>query len=138
MNHNNCECKRCAEGADSVLKWQTEMLEKHGWYIHYIIETSNHHTHGLTDKFNHPDLQIALNIDPKIVNSIFHRVVELIKKGRAFSHNDVVEHIIKAPFKVKFVNAKEEQRDVLRIILPDSSGNLDFDSIEKPYDLQYA
>lgn len=124
-------CKVCSEGPESMLKWQEQMMKKHGWFIHFVYskESLNAHTHGLIETFKHPDLQIVLPLGERTCHSVFHTVVDRIKKGDKFEHNQVAQEIIQNNLSVQFVEAQEGGRNVLRIIFPDKNGALDEDKM---------
>ncbi|OOR21500.1 DUF4262 domain-containing protein [Bacillus cereus] len=109
--------------------WEKEMLQEHGWYMHAVLAEdydeiyANYHTHGLTHKYNHQDLQIILNIDPEVAHDIFYTVVEEIKYGKKFEEGIEYYNIIENnPVIMK--SFKEMNREVLRILLPDERGVL--------------
>jgi hypothetical protein len=117
------ECKACAEGPESYEKWEKTMLEEHGWIAHYIGDDNrypwhmNAHTHGLPDSWGHPDLQIILPIDFKIVHDIFRCAIEdKIMKGEMLVPLQQYEGIVKE-FPVVLTPVTEQGRPVLRIIL---------------------
>lgn len=123
---------------------QIEMMKKHGWIVHFVFETrdcefdgmANIHTHGMAQNFNHPDLQIVLPIDPQTAHMLLIEIVEQVKQGRVFEANQRYGKIIK-DFDILFIEAKEGERTVLRVILPDSQGKFPFDEdCEDVYDKQ--
>jgi hypothetical protein len=149
VNHDKgCTCKICqfaAEGLtkkealDKFLKHEKEQLEKFGWIAHYTDLNDwgvNFHTHGLQKTYNHPDLQIVAVIDMKTAHNIFWNVIDHIHEGEKFKDGDTASGII-VGYKVKFISAEEDGRPVLRIILPDTEGNLDQDKIGRKYVYQY-
>ena len=120
------ECEVCRDGVEAFEERQEELMEKHGWVTHYVFDDKtlmiNCHTHGLVEKFGHPDLQIVLPLPGKTCNGIMHTCVERIEKGEVLS--GVVDHILSNDYLVLFVPAKEGGRDVMRLILPDKDQNL--------------
>ena len=135
----NCFC--CENGVDKLRKMHIESLKKFGWYAHYIEDDKNFpfninfHTHGL-NKFDHLDLQVCLPIDVKIIHQIFFEIIDRIKNKEKFYENKKYSNIIKE-FDVIFISVVEDNRNVLRLILPDSLGNLDVDKMEERYRKQY-
>lgn len=138
MTHEqDCKCAVCNEGIEAVRTWERECMEKHGWYAHFLYEQGEMHTHGISKTFDHPDLEIKLPLDPKVGHSLFHNAVDLIKSGLRFEDGVLCNRII-SNFNVKFVAAIENDRPVLRIILPDPQGELDEDKMEEAYASQYS
>jgi len=121
--------------------WQNSMLEQHGWYVHYVFideHTVDSHTHGLIDNFNHPELQIIFPLPETTVHKIFSRIINNIREGAKYKENNYVEGIIDN-YKIKFIKSPDENTyDVLRIIVPDVSGNLDVGTLVPPFHLQYG
>ena len=123
--------------------WENEALEKHGWYVHYVgadedVPTGyNAHTHGLVEKYGHPDLQIVCPLPPQVAHGTFWNIVNRIAAGEKFKNGDIVENIAGNGYKVKFVNAWENDRLVLRVIIPDKHHNLDRDTLTGNFELQY-
>lgn len=148
-----CECGICdqvragvsrEEALANFRKWEQESLEKYGWYVHYVgsdrdVPTGyNAHTHGLVEKYNHPDLQIVCPLPPRVAHGTFWNIVDRIAAGEKFKAGDVVSDIAGNGYKVKFVNAWEVDRPVLRVIIPDKDHNLDRDTLTGNFELQYA
>lgn len=148
--NNECQCVICrlkAQGfTDEEIEqkqraWEQEALENQGWFAHFTnderyITGANYHTHGLPATMNHMDLQIVIPMSMKTAHGIFTGVVDLIKEGKVFKDGDTTDKVIKF-FKVKFVEMTENDRQVLRIILPDQRGNLEPWEMEGNMALQY-
>jgi hypothetical protein len=131
------ECKSCTEGLESVRQWQDEMMDKHGWYVHFVTDHDtdsptgyNVHSHGVQESFGHPDLQIVAPLPPELAHSLLRILVDRIKVGESFKPNKKYDKIIRT-LSVTFTEAVEGGRTVLRMILPDSTGALDEDAIEE-------
>lgn len=144
-----CECKICEaqrqgkshqEGMAEYRKWEHKQMEKYGWYSHYVppdtAGLANIHTHGIQESFGHPDLQIVVSLAPNLVSSIFANIVERIKAGEKFVAAEKVSKII-TDFDITFADAIENDRWVLRIILPDAEGNLELGKIKGLLARQY-
>lgn len=141
MSHDkNCDCIACQGGMDKLVQWEIENYHKYGWYAHFVggEQSVNYHTHGLFDKFNHPDLQIVFPLDPKIAMQLFWNCTHHIEAGKRFMPWDTVDQVV-ARYNVKFIPVWEEssERHVLRIILPDAQGRLDRSNIEGGFAIQY-
>jgi len=155
-NHNhdeNCSCGihdqihagvSPKEAVANFRKWEQESLEKFGWYVHYVgddreVPTGfNAHTHGLENKYNHLDLQIVCPLPQHVAHGIFWNIVNRIATGEKFKAGDVVSDIAGNGYKVKFVNAWENDRLLLRVIIPDKHHHLDRDNLTDNLELQYA
>ncbi len=99
---------------------QYELLQKHGWIIHNVAGTG-HHTHGLRENFDHPDLEVALNIPRDTAHSVLAAAVENIKKGKRYEDGQKCGQVIDN-VEVLFKKSKRREREMLRIILPDPQG----------------
>lgn len=150
MSHlDDCECVVCQHGPAELERIQNESLQKYGWFAHYVGELEgqpldreanlvNFHTHGLNDTHNHLDFQVVLPVPPKVCHSIFWRLVNLIEEGRVFEEDEVTSGVIGNDYQVTFKKVREGNRQVLRVIMPDASGNLDEDELSGMYKEQYA
>lgn len=116
-------------------------LRDHGYYVHVVNDPNmpmglNAHTHGIA---HHPDLQIVFAqaiINPQLLMNIFQSVVDLIHKGQTFKDGDTSDDVMH-DLTVKFVDAKDGDRDVLRLILPDKQNRFERDTMDHPYVHQY-
>lgn len=136
-----CDC--CAMGEEMVVEREREMMKTIGWYAHYVSDQPetpfhvNYHTHGLQHTFKHKDIQACLPIEFHTLHSIVVGLIEEIKAGKTFASGDISLDIIGNDFPVTFMDAKENGRDVLRIIFPDASGCLKKEEMEEPYGQQW-
>lgn len=131
------ECAVCKYGEETIQQWETDQLIRQGWYMHFIIDDGSVHTHGIADRWGHPDLEIMLPLEMELLASILHTVVDRIKKGERFEAGKRYRRVIKG-YWVAFVKAMEGGRGVLRLILPDQHGNISEDEIEEgPFKDQY-
>jgi hypothetical protein len=137
-----CKCDVCDNGID-IAAWEKDKMETIGWFIHCVDGDNsvpyefNCHTHGLMKTYNHPDLQIVLRLNPAIAQNILSSFVEQIKSGTQFQHGSLVNHIIRN-FNVLLINAVEDGRNVLRIILPDKEGNLEPQEMTEVFSRQHC
>lgn len=155
MNHKEkCECETCNDVAagmtyeEAMIKrkeWENNCLKEVGWFAHYVGDDKNYptefnaHTHGLVEKYNHRDLQIVVPLPPAVCHGIFWNIIKRIEKGEKFKSGDVISDIAENDYKTKFVNAWENDRPVLRVIIPDKDHNLDRGKFTSEFfDLQYA
>lgn len=108
--------------------WVDEMVKRHGWYLHFDFMAIgypylvNIHTHGLS-MFDHLDLQICFPLTKEDAYVIVMNVVEGIKNGRRFAPGLKYRDILYG-FDMEFAEAKEDGRNVLRMIFPDKYGNI--------------
>lgn len=144
MDHEHDEeCACCKDGVEETLRRQAELIEKVGWFSHIVPDQTayNYHTHGLPELLNCPDLQVLLPIDPNKTHSLITSMInEAKEKAISFKAG---EKFVVPNFKsatgdliVLFVKAREGDREVLRVILPDKKGNLGRDA-EVPFCDQY-
>lgn len=117
-------------------------MEEYGFYCHMVPcdddttpTGANFHTHGLPDSFGHHDIQIVIALPENVFGSIIHDVVNQIKKGQKFEVGKKYSKVL-ANMEVTFIYALENETPILRMILPDKSGNCGRDMGE-PYRLQY-
>jgi hypothetical protein len=117
------------------------MTDENTFQIHYTIDLdkngmANYHTHGLREHYDHPDFQIVLPISSKIVVPIFHQIMGMIKGGKRFEAGVDYDDILRDGYLVRMIGAIEDNREVLRIIFPDKSGNLGPDQ-DNTVNIQY-
>lgn len=112
------------------------------WIGHYVMDDPssptgvNYHTHGF---LNHPDIQIVLPIKQSSCAYLAGRVHERIVAGEKFKEGDVVSGISKN-FNVTFIEVREMNRMVLRLILPAPNGALSIQELvdqHPDYSLQW-
>lgn len=121
----NCQCLACQKGIEFAQKDEAEKMAKYGWIVHFTTDQSDIHTHGLVEKYNHPDLQIAFPLPPQIAHQLLHNTVKRIEKGEKFEIGEDYSEIAGQGYKVRFVQAIESDRVVLRMIIPPANGELD-------------
>lgn len=131
------------KGFVEMHEWEQTMLNKHGYYCHYVEDSSfpyelNAHTHGLEDSFDHPELQIVFPLPMEVVGKIFSVVVSKIKDGHRFEADQDYSHLLKGDIKLRFVEAVDEGKHVLRVIVPDMHNATAQDRIHEDYRRQYA
>lgn len=76
-----------------TLEHQQEMMQKHKFVVHYVIDTYEFplddqllsypsiHTHGLTEHFNHPEIELALPLEEQTAMYLMHTFVDKLKAG---------------------------------------------------------
>lgn len=155
MKHNTeegpCPCARCAaiaggltpEEADEQQRaWEIKCLGEQGFFVHYVGQDDasptgfNAHTHGL-HQYDHLDFQLVVPLPPRIGHSVISELANRVKGGERFEAGQVVDKVV-CDFNVKLIEAQEDDRKVLRIILPDPEGGLEPEEISEQYGIQYA
>lgn len=124
--------------------WEEKKLQEHGFIIHCVPRQAHEpkgdwdimdtHTHGVTEKWDHPELQIisALGVfAPDQLGQIIHNAVNQIKEGVTFTPGQEYANILGNGYKIGVFRPKE---GVARIIFPDKKGNTN--SQEPLYKLQ--
>jgi hypothetical protein len=120
------------------------MMREHGWFAHYVADPNmplgvNFHTHGLIESFGHIDLQIVFPLDSRIARGLFTDTIALIKAkpGLVIEPDKEISGII-FKYKTLFILATENDRQVLRMIIPDKDGHLAENKLSGNYAMQYA
>jgi hypothetical protein len=135
-----CDC--CSLGMEEVKAREEAMLKKHGWLAHYVCDDPdapfmiNYHTHGLPASIKHKDLQACVPIPYEALHFIVTGIIARIKAGESFAAGDKIFDIIEN-YPITFIDAKECDRDVLRVIFPDQTGCLDKDEMDEALAKQY-
>lgn len=123
---NQCKCFYCTHTQEEIEQVHKESLKKFGYWVDGLMNDFrcpygfNFHTHGLPESFQHPDIQICLPIDTDLVMSIIDYIVGYIKNGRKFESG--VKYTDTDPGPMHFIDAFEDDRLVLRLLIPDSDG----------------
>jgi hypothetical protein len=111
---------------------EEELRKAHGWYSHFILPEDsgqswvNYHTHGLPEHYGHLDFQLVLPTDPNILHALATKLVDRVKGGERFAAGMRVSGIVEK-YDVMLIEITETQNDnryVLRVVLPDEDGNL--------------
>jgi len=133
---HTCEehtCAACnAPDLEAFFKKQREIMERVGWIVHYVLDHEekavpfvNAHTHGILEKYGHADLQICLatrlGVPTDVIHQMLHAVVRQIEDGVVFAAGHKSGEVMEG-YDVKFVDAEENGRHVLRVLLPDNRG----------------
>ncbi len=105
------------------------MMDKHGWYVHFVPNDDNfpnhinYHTHGLPESFGHPDLQICFPLSTEVAHQILSCIIDQIKNGEHFEPNRRYEKKVGNNLSVEFIEAIEYNRKLLRVVFPNKDGN---------------
>jgi hypothetical protein len=145
---NSCDCEACKKGLDVVKKENLKYMEELGWYAHIVPDdvsfpyNMNYHTHGLKISFNHPDFQVCLRVNPRIIHAIVAGLIERIMEGVSFKPGQIVPDAIIGKdgldLPITFMDLTIDGEDYLRIIFPDEEGKLLKDEISEKYQDQWT
>lgn len=116
---------------------ERSMLEQYGFFCHMVPPEkeggpANLHTHGIPASLDHPDVQVTMFLPPNVFGPIIHSVYDKIKEGTKLETGVQYDWVLDGML-VEFAWATENERDVLRMILPDKEGNTSKDTIALPY-----
>jgi hypothetical protein len=123
---DNCECYRCKYGEAAYKKWVKEETAKHGFIVEMVTHDcncpnhTNYHTHGIFENFKHLDFQICFPLPENLIGYTFHELVNAIKAGKKFEVGIKYPDILRC--EIEFINAIEDLRPVLRLLVPDKYG----------------
>lgn len=127
-----CDCDACKflargnvteEQAMALIREHDQnAIAKHGWTAHYLVATypQSAHTHGLQERFGHPDLQIVLHMAPERLAQLLGPIADAVTKGRTFRPGEEATDLFLVP--VRFREYQEGGRTVLRALFPDEHG----------------
>lgn len=123
-------------------EWHTQQMREFGWFAHYVADPNmptgvNFHTHGLIESFGHLDLQIVFPLDARLAHMLFSDTIQRIKDGLVIEPDKEISGII-SKFKTLFILAMENERQVLRMIIPDKNGYLAENQLSGMFAMQYA
>jgi hypothetical protein len=124
-----------------------DQMAKHGFYAHHVFpgpddtgypaNWASHHTHGLELATGHMNFEIQLNIDPQLAVQLFADIANrIVVDGEKFEPG-VSSRVIKDMNVLLKKTVCSAGNDVLRIILPDPSGNLDRNTMDESYLVQF-
>jgi hypothetical protein len=142
----DCEIHRLQEAGLSfeaalatIREHDRQAIERFGWVAHHIVDSPvpTAHTHGLRERFDHPDLQVVLPASPETIQRLLAPVAQAVVNGRTFCAGEEATDVFNVP--VRFVARTESGRGVLRVLFPDPNGRWPDDpGVEPGYDLQLA
>lgn len=118
------------------------LMRRFGWFSSFIPDdpTSptgfNMHTRGFEESWGHPDIQIVVPLPPEVAQGILNRVAVLVKGGEIFEPDHEYKEIL-LDYTVRFAWAREGDRRVLRIILPDAENRTAREEIAEPHARQW-
>jgi len=107
-----------------ILKEDVEPKQACDWIIHYV-PYSDHidaHTHGLSRKHDHPELQITLPVNMELVKYVINTMGIAVSNGKKFSDGDEIFGLFEnQDLPVRLIARKATGENVLRIVLPDKN-----------------
>lgn len=131
------ECECCANGMEAFRAKEDANMAKYGWFAHIVqddvdVKTGyNYHTHGIPATWpGAMDIQVVLPLPPPVTHNLAVSYVNLLKKGIFPKDGDVLDGIIKG-YKVRMAAVEENDRTVLRMILPQKDGRLENFDVEE-------
>ena len=132
--------------------WARKCMKECGFFVHFVGSNepcadcgeehdhttatwpdhlANIHTHGFEQTWKHPDFQIVLAMPPQVAQSIFWKFADQVRAGKRFEagkdYADVIEpgpNAKKSSYSVRLAWAEENDRQVLRVLIPDPEGRL--------------
>lgn len=132
------------DAENDILRLQSLSKTQRSWVIHYITNEiiqqakkednkqkkveeekffpdnlCNVHTHGL-DAFAHKDFQVVLDIGKESIVYILNLLADRVRDGEVFSAGEKVKGVY-ADCEIKLAAAKEGNREVLRVLIPDDA-----------------
>lgn len=142
----DCEIDRLQEAglsleaaAATIREDERQLMERYGWVAHHIVDSPvpTAHTHGLWERFGHPDLQVVLPARPETIQRLLAPVAQAVVGGSRFHAGEEATGVFNVP--IRFVARTEGGRAVLRVLFPDPYGRWPDDpDVEPGYDLQLA
>ena len=129
---------------EGISSQEEDFLKSHGWYSHFVVVDDdrlvNYHTHGLPEHFGHPDFQVVLPVNSKTLHLLATKLVDRVKNGERFRAGMRVGGILREfdVFLIERFESQSVRRRVLRVILPDNTGNLDDDKLNGIFAAQFS
>ena len=97
----------------------------------------NIYTKGLSERYNHPDIQIVLNFKKEIIENVLYKCIEKINSGEKFFTDIIYDDILPKEHKVIFKEKKIKNKKVYRLIFPDHNNNINKDDIDYDFLKQF-
>ncbi len=150
-----CPCAVCADVAAGYTReearrrasdWKARCLAEFGWYAVHVTGTpdettptgTNSYTWGLALNYGHLDFQIVMPLAGAVAHHLLTILADRVKAGERFEAGRQVAGVAARGYKVRLVAAREQDRDVLRVVIPDAEGNLTPANLCGTYFLQYV
>ena len=138
---DHCEVhgERLEASLAMIAEHDRHAIARYGWAAHYIVGgiVPSAHTHGLMERFEHPDLQVVLPAAPETLRRLLTPLALAVTKGRVFRAGQEAGGVFTLP--VRFIERREGRRMVLRALFPDPKGRWPDDvDVEPGYGRQLA
>lgn len=119
------------EGAAEKLRQQGALcMLEHGYYVHYVFdgmedsEFVDIHTHGLTESFGLPEMQLVIPLEGNIAYGVLEDAVRSAKEN-PFVPGEIRYGIVRGmAIAVALIPDFSPDELILRIILPDAKGDV--------------
>jgi hypothetical protein len=146
---NQCELCQCKDISDEeraaltmVLKLQEKaMIQQHGFMYHIVPGTAcGGHTHGFTETWGFPELEVGLPFDPRLIARVFWIIADLIKDGAPPKVGDEISTNAEHPNAfITLAKSPDPDRSEshYRIIVSDEDGNVTPETCKFPYSEQW-
>ena len=144
-----CLIMESVDDETDIVRLRTLTKDKCSWIVHYNTNETNNragvpedkwypkflcntHTHGLS-AFHHRDFQLVLDIGPSSAAFLLNTLAARVRDGEVFKDGELVAGVY-ADCEVKLAIAKEGNREVFRVLIPDESNRYPGDEgCEYPY-----
>lgn len=145
MNNILCDIDRLTmegfsekEAIEMKSKEQTNFFNKYGFLFHIVLPSENRlffnaHTHGLPDKYNHPDIEILIPLEETLqdtkewISHILNTLIDRIEYGHILTDGEKLKGYIKGMYCETILINKKNGRKVFRFLMPDMNGYLPTD-----------
>lgn len=97
----------------------------------------NIYTVGLKQNYDHPEIQIVLNLKKEIIEKIIETCIKKIEKGNDFLTDIIYDDILPNDYKIVFKEKNINDRKIYRLIFSDVDNNIAEDSISGEFFHQY-
>lgn len=85
----------------------------------FINGYCNAQTIGM-DKYNHPEFQLVLNMDHKMILYILNSLGMKVQTGSVFKDGDIIDDLFEG-YNAKIKEFVEDEKRVLRVLIPDAN-----------------
>lgn len=100
----------------------------YGWYGEQVLDACDSPNHfnlrtiGVLENLGHPDFQCCFPAPAQTIMSIFHHIIDDIRTGKRFESNVDYPDYITGGYMLRFMDAIEGDRRVLRMLVPNKDG----------------
>lgn len=104
-----------------------------GFIVHSVIGTGDAHTHGIAERYNHPELELRLNIDPNLAMQVINQAGFLVSQGITLEEGMILSDFCSPGFDATVIQCEHG----LRLVLCDGNGELEPDKMTDDFKTQY-